>query len=174
MLKLSTIVAALALFASSAHALTLQAYTTASQPELVSGIPENTNRVVVMSLPIADVQVGDIISVAAEMQATNPTNQWALFTTSVILASSPTATTGTALTEENGENFNPVSGSCWMGRCDVYHLVASKPGGIVATKAMAAGYVNFLASSATSPSQTSWSIRVDKGYGRIFAMKFRQ
>lgn len=174
MLKLSAIASVLALFAGSAQALTLTAYTTSNQPELIASIPENATKVVVMSLPIGDVAVGDIIDVASEMQATNNTNQWALFTTNVILASSPTAITGTALTEENGENFNPVSGSCWVGRCDVYHLVASKPGGAVATKALAAGYVNFLASSNTSPVQAIWSIRVDKGYGRIFVEKFRQ
>lgn len=150
----------------------IDAYVTGDAPELVSSIPMTKQKVVVMSLPVADVSVGDVLQVNAEMQATNDASQWALFARSVILADGPAATTGQMVTEQNGENFNPKS--CWIGRCDVHHLVAVKAQVVIASKAYATGYLNFLAWANTDPPNGQLALTVDKGYGRMSALKFRK
>jgi hypothetical protein len=130
-------------------------------------------KVIVMSLPVGDVAVGDILVITGEFQATNNSSAWALFSRGAVLASLASSTSGQPVAEVNGENFNPVSDSCWVGRCDVHHLVATKTAIITVTKAMPAAFVSFYALSATSPSK-SLSITIDKGYGTISALKIRQ
>lgn len=162
-----------AAFAAPAHAETFSTYVTPNQPEAVAAVPVNNTKVVIISLSIGDVQKGDIIVLAGEAELTNNSSQWALFTRSMILASDPAGTTGTAVTETNGENFNPSG--CFLDflfRCDVHHLVASKTGILVAPAAIANGYVNLIALASTDPA-ASGSLTVEKGYGRISVLKIR-
>ncbi|HWA30027.1 MAG TPA: hypothetical protein VG867_02960 [Rhizomicrobium sp.] len=148
------------------------AYVTPDAPEMAASVPMNKQKIVVMSLAVGDVMAGDVLQVNAEMQATNNASQWALFARSIVLADGPAATAGQMVTEQNGENFNP--NNYWIGRCDVHHLVAVKAQIVIASKAYATGYLNFLAWANTDPPAPQLALTVDKGYGRMSALKFRQ
>lgn len=167
------VLAALFLFAP-ARAATFTVYATPNAPEAAATVPENNAKTVIISLPIADVLKGDILVTTGEVELTNNGSQWAMFGRSMILATSPTATTGQAITEMNEENFNPTSGSCWIGRCDVHHLIGFKASIAVANSNLATGYINFLAWSATDPPQPSYTLTVQNGYGRVSVLKIRQ
>jgi hypothetical protein len=151
--------------------MTFKSYESADGPELCSTVLMNTQKAVIISLPIEDVQPGDILVYFGEMELTNNTDQWARFSRSMILASGPVSNTGEKLTESNEENFNPKS--YWVGRSDVHHLAPLKGGIHTVVKPIPKAYVNLLAWSATDPPQPNYALTVEKGYGRVSVLKIR-
>jgi len=144
---------------------------TPNMPELLAAVPEDNLRHVVMSLPVPGVHKGDVFLVSGELGETNNTDQWAMWGSGITVADTATGNTGYQVTEQNAMNFNPVSDSCWVGRCDVHHLVSTKVQLWVAPKDYSTAYFNFLSWSSTSPNKPSYAVTVDKGNGKMCVAK---
>lgn len=151
--------------ASGAFALCV----TPDAPETIPSLPIDGQKRVIASLPLGAIAKGELLLAAGEVELTNSTGQWASFCRAMILASDPAATTGTQLTEQTCENFNPKS--FWIGRSDVHHLAPTKVGMAVIGAPMAAAFVNFLGWSNTDPPAPATALTVEKGYGRIQALR---
>lgn len=151
--------------------MTFKAYETPDKPELCATLLVNNQKAVIISLAIEDVLPGDVLVCLGEMEMTNNTDQWALFSRAMILASGPMMTVGEKLTEASGENFNPKS--YWVGRSDVHHLAPLKGGIHTVLKPLALAYVNLLAWANTDPVQPNYALTVEKGYGRVSVLKIR-
>lgn len=152
--------------------LTMKHYRTPDKPELLSFLPVDNVKRVLMSLPVPDCLPGDVLICCSKAVGTNDSNQWAFFPRCLILGASAAAITGELITEDGGENFNPVSD--WISRCDVHHLVGTEPGSIEIKETYPIGYVNYVVRANTSPSKPQNKITMPLGYGFISVTKLRQ
>lgn len=127
---------------------------------LIPSIPEDSLRYITMQVILDPVRKGDVIQIISELQATNNTNQWAMYGGYVIASTGIVATTGKQITNRGVENFNPQT--YWVGRSDVHHLDMKKNGVWIADNNYPLLYVSHVVWSGTDPAQKSYKLDIDQ------------
>jgi hypothetical protein len=148
--------AALAALALPAPALaaTLTTYDTGDNSELITSSPGDNIKRVIYSASVGSLAVNDILVITSEAQLDNSTGTNVRLSTQLILGTSPSATSGTELDENNAFNVTPD-----MARGQPTKLATVKVG-----TAMTAGFVNLVV-------WTSGTLAVDQDYGRLQVLK---
>lgn len=146
----------------------VEVYGSGNLSELTSSLPVATSsgaatRMVVFSVPIGDLPLGAALSVAAEYEATNPLGYNVMVASYLILADSPTATTGVEIAEANGFNIT----------ANMHHGIITKVGALVVTEATPAAYVNLVSYAASSAATPGATLRVEQDYGRLSVLVWR-
>lgn len=123
-----------------------------------------------LSVPIDDLAIGDLLDVDASQQLTNMTSQWAGCWTDCWLSAVPCTgpiPTGLSICAQLGQNFNAIGGN-------IHHLPFGNHFKWTSTKAYASAYVTLRAWAATDPDRPNWTLQVDQpGYGEISVTKRR-
>lgn len=144
----------LATFPAQAFAETLTSYDTGANSELITSSPGDNIKRVIYSADVGSLAVNDILVVASEAQLQNDTGGNVRLTTQLILGSSPSATTGVELDENNA--FNVTSD---MLRGQPTKLAIAKIG-----TASSSNFVNLVV-------WTNQTLTVNQGYGRVQVLK---
>lgn len=140
-------------------------YNSGNNSELVATIPidvTGTTKVVIYSIEIPDLEIGDVLYVTVDMQATNDQVYNALFSHQLILGETISTVVGTEITEASGTNITP----------DNHHMQFCRSGSIVVAST-ARKFVNFVAVSAASNALAGHTMTIDADYGRLSVMRLR-
>lgn len=140
-------------------------YSTGNSSELVATIPINltaSEKIVVYSIEIPDLEIGDVLYVTADMQATNDQTYNALFSTQIILGETISTVAGTEITEGAGTNITP----------DNHHMQFCRSGSVVVAST-SRKFVNFVAAAAASNALEGHEMTIDSDYGRLSVMRLR-
>jgi hypothetical protein len=135
---------------------------------LRTAVPIDGQRYTILqSVPIV-LMKGQVLDVLSEVQATNNTDQWAMWGAYVIASTDHAATTGEQISGRGVMNFNPAG--TWVGRSDVHHLVHVKNGIWVCNQA-GTYYVSLVSWATTDPPQPTWALDVDQNIGSRLSVK---
>lgn len=137
-----------------AVAATFACYDTGDNSELIASSPGDNVKRVIYSADVGALAEGDILIVASEAQLESSYSGNVRLTTQLILGTSPSATTGVELDENNAFNVTPG-----MVRGQPTKLSIAR----IAT-ASQAGFVNLVV-------WTSQTLTVDQDYGRLQVVK---
>lgn len=149
--------AALTTLPAQAFAATFTPYDTGNNSELIASSPGDNVKRVIYSADIGSLDAGDILIVASEAQLQNDTGGNVRLTTQLILGSSPSATTGTELDENNAFNVTDD-----MSRGQPTKLAIA---GI--SSASSANFVNLVV-------WTNQALTVNQNYGRLQVLVIHQ
>ena len=122
------------LSAGAAQASSFAPYDSGDHSELLTSLPGDNTKHVVYSLDIGPVSTNDILVVDAEVEMTNDTGSPSRLSAQLVLASSATATNGTALDENNNFYITP----------DMHHGVRVKASVKQITSQNPANFVNLV------------------------------
>ncbi|HWA92224.1 MAG TPA: hypothetical protein VG889_19455 [Rhizomicrobium sp.] len=135
-------------------AATFTTYDTGDNSELIASSPGDNVKRVIYSAAVGSLAADDILIVASEAQLQNDTGGNVRLSTQLILGSSPGATTGTELDENNA--FNVTA-----------DMVRGQPTKLAIARiasATSAGFVNLVV-------WTNQTLAVDQDYGRLQVLK---
>ena len=135
-------------------AATYSTFDTGDNSELITSSPGDNVKRVIYSAAVGSLAVNDILVVAAEAQLQNDTGGNVRLTTQLILASSPSGTTGTELDENNAFNVTPEMSRGQPTKLSVARIAS----------ASSAGFVNLIV-------WTSGTLTVGQDYGRLQVLK---
>lgn len=143
-------------------------YTSGNFSERVESIPLTRGspyqRVVVMSIAVDDVEVGDVLECNALFQVTNNLGYNVMVAAGIILAGDQTETVGLEITEFSGRNVTP----------DMHHDTHSRSGIFVVTSLIYPVYINLVAYAASVKAVPGAAVRVDQDYGRLTVLRFTE
>lgn len=142
-------------------------HATGDASELVPYLPVTKSspykRVVVFSVPVGPLAVGDIIVALCEWEVTNDLGYNVMVASQMVLAPTRDAVAGAEVTEANGYNVTPA----------MHHGIVSKVGMLAVTRAMASAHVNVVAYAASSRAPvTGTRLTVMRDYGRLSVLRF--
>lgn len=135
--------------------------------EKVNTIPITDSRVepiknrVILSLPVGELQKDDQLIVSGELEVTNDAGYLTSVVSQIILARSPTATSGDLISYPNGTNIDTDL---------IHHLMITKVGTLIVDKHMDNAYINFVSHSDSFLKYES-GIRLPKWLSKLFNFK---
>lgn len=133
--------------------------------ELVAQLPlvPASTRMVVFSLPLPDLAVGDVVQAFGSFGATNPELYNVMVGKYLVIASSAGATTGIEVSEASTRNITP----------DMHHDAVQSYGSYKVTSALINRFLNYIAYTAANPAQAGDYVAVEPDYGRLFVNVLR-
>lgn len=127
--------------------------------EKVSEIPITGTPVVAQSIRLDNLKAGEILDVSQEIAVTNDVGRAVTTSAAIILAGSPTQTSGTVIAPSNGLTITP----------SMHHWVFAKSGNLNITQAAGARYVNVVL---TAEPSGAGLLRVDQGLGYLNVVRY--
>lgn len=145
----------------------IEHYNSGNSSELVASLPITTSspyqKMVIYSIPIADLKINDIIQASCEFEVTNPYIYNVMIASQIILANNPGDVTGIEITEANGFNVDK----------NMHHGVVVKSGTLSCAANYPLKYVNVIGYSASTQAQANNTLIVEQDYGRLSVLVFK-
>lgn len=116
---------------------------------------------VILSLPVGELQKDDQLIVSGEIEFTNDAGYLTSVVSQIVLARSPTATSGDLISYPNGTNVDTDL---------IHHLLITKVGTLVVDKHIDNAYINFVSHSDSFLKYES-GIRLPKWLSKILNFK---
>jgi hypothetical protein len=134
--------------------------------ELINSLPVTTGTPYIMkviySQQLNNIKINEVIQTMCEYEVTNDLGFNVMIGTVILLADSPTATTGIEITEANAFNVTP----------GMHHGVIVKVGSYDVTANYPSKYINVVGYAAGNAASSGDTIKVEQDYGRLSVFRF--
>ncbi|MCX6191049.1 MAG: hypothetical protein NT109_02075 [Flavobacteriia bacterium] len=145
----------------------IQHYNSGNSSELIATLPITPSspyqKMVIYSIPIANLNTNDILQASCEFEVTNPYTYNVMIASQIILANNPTDITGIEITEANGFNVDQ----------NMHHGVVIKTGTLTCSANYPMKYVNVIGYSASTQALANHNLIIEQDYGRLSVLVFK-
>lgn len=117
----------------------------------------NVTKQVIYSVPVDAINIDDVLQITSEFEATNPYTYNVMIGSWIVLADSPTATTGTLLDPANAYNITPGN----------HHGVITKARNWKASSSYTGKYVNVVGWAASVNATPGQMLTIEQSYGHL-------
>lgn len=145
--------------------MTISNYFMTSPEELITQFPLDGKERVVLSWPIGDLVVGDVLIWSAKQQFTNNNLKGTWVGVKIVLGASSSDVEAITLDSASGCNITETN--------SMHHYTATRSGSFTISKPQASACINFVVASEASWLAKTAILLVDANTGRISCAKFR-